>query len=44
MVDEGVPVREVNNIEYTTEDTSKAKDEQVQESEGEDYELDTNTL
>jgi DNA-binding transcriptional MerR regulator len=42
-VDEGVPVREVRNIESSTEDTAEAKDEQVQESEGEDSELDTNT-
>ena len=34
----------MNNIEYTTEDTSEAKDEQVQESEGEDSSLDTNIL
>jgi DNA-binding transcriptional MerR regulator len=31
-VDEGVPVREVRNIESTTEDTAEAEDEQVQES------------
>jgi hypothetical protein len=43
-VDEGVPVREVSNIESSTEDTAEAEDEQVQESEGEDSELDTNTL
>jgi transposase InsO family protein len=43
-VDEGVPVREVSNIESATEDTAEAEDEQVQESEGEDSELDTNTL
>jgi hypothetical protein len=34
----------VSNIEYFTEDTSKDEDEQVQESEGEDYGLDTNIL
>jgi hypothetical protein len=34
----------VSNIEYTTEDTTEAEDEQVQESEGEDSGLDTNTL
>jgi hypothetical protein len=32
----------VRNIEYSTEDTTEAKDEQVQESEGEDSSLDTN--
>jgi hypothetical protein len=37
-------VREVSNIESATEDTAEAEDEQVQESEGEDSELDTNTL
>jgi hypothetical protein len=34
----------VRNIESTIEDTTEAEDEQVQESEGEDFELDTNTL
>jgi hypothetical protein len=34
----------VSNIESATEDTTEAEDEQVQESEGEDCELDTNTL
>jgi hypothetical protein len=34
----------VRNIEYTIEDTTEAEDEQVQESEGEDSGLDTNTL
>jgi hypothetical protein len=34
----------VSNIEYSTKDTSEAKDEQVQESEGEDSGLDTNIL
>ena len=34
----------MSNIEYSTEDTMKAKDEQVQESEGEDSGLDTNIL
>ena len=34
--DEGVPVREVSNIESTTEDTAETEDEQVQESDGED--------
>jgi hypothetical protein len=35
-VDEGVPVREVSNIESTTEDTAETEDEQVQESDGEE--------
>jgi hypothetical protein len=35
-VGEGVPVREVSNIESTTEDTTETKDEQVQESYGEE--------
>jgi hypothetical protein len=43
-VDEGVPVREVSNIDSATEDTSEAEDEKVQELAGEDFELDTNTL
>jgi hypothetical protein len=34
----------VSNIESATEDTTEVEDEQVQESEGEDSELDTNTL
>jgi hypothetical protein len=34
----------VNNIEYSTEDTAEPKDEQVQESEGEDSGLDTNIM
>jgi hypothetical protein len=34
----------VSNIESATEDTAEVEDEQVQESEGEDFELDTNTL
>jgi hypothetical protein len=34
----------VSNIEYTKEDTAEAEDEQVQELEGEDSGLDTNTL
>jgi hypothetical protein len=34
----------VSNIEYSTEDTVEADDEQVQESEGEDSGLDTNIL
>jgi hypothetical protein len=32
-VDEGVPVREVSNIESTTEDIVEVENEQVQESE-----------
>ena len=43
-VDEGVPVREVRNIEFATEETTEAEDEQAQELEGVDSELDTNTL
>jgi hypothetical protein len=43
-VDEGVPLGEVRNIESATEDTTEDEDEHVQESEGEDSELDTNTL
>jgi hypothetical protein len=43
-VDEGVPVREVRNIEYAIEDTAEDEDEQVQELEVEESELDTNTL
>jgi hypothetical protein len=35
-VDEGVSVREVSNIESTTEDTAETKDELVQESYGEE--------
>jgi hypothetical protein len=42
-VDEGVPVREVSNIESTTEDTAEAEDEHVQESEKEDSESDEDT-
>jgi hypothetical protein len=34
----------VSNIESATEEIVEAKDEQVQESKGEDSELDTNTL
>jgi hypothetical protein len=34
----------VRNIEFATEDTAEDEDEQVQESKGEDCELDTNTL
>ena len=29
-VDEGVPVREVSNFDYSTEDTAEVEDEQVQ--------------
>jgi transposase InsO family protein len=42
-VDEGVPVREVSNIESTTEDIVEVEDEQVQESEKEDSESDEDT-
>jgi hypothetical protein len=35
-VDEGVPEREVNNIEPTTEDIVETKDDKVQESDGEE--------
>jgi hypothetical protein len=31
-VDEGVLVREMSNIEYTTKDTTEVEDKQVQES------------
>jgi hypothetical protein len=34
----------VRNFEYSTEDTTEAEDEQVQESEGEDFGKDTNIL
>jgi hypothetical protein len=34
----------VSNFEYSTEDTAEVEDEQVQESEGEDSGLETNTL
>jgi hypothetical protein len=34
----------VSNIESSTKDTVEDEDEQVQESEGEDSGLDTNTL
>jgi transposase InsO family protein len=37
-VDEGIPAREVYNNESSTEDTAKAEDEQVQESEKKDLE------
>jgi hypothetical protein len=39
-VDEGVPAREVSNIESATEETIEVEYEQVQESEKEDSELD----
>jgi FtsZ-interacting cell division protein YlmF len=35
-VDEGVPKREVSHIESAIEETTEAKDEQVQESDGEE--------
>ena len=34
----------MSNIESSREDTAEAEDDQAQESEGEDSELDTNTL
>jgi hypothetical protein len=34
----------VSNFEFSTEDTTEAEDEQVQESEREDSSLDTNIL
>jgi transposase InsO family protein/DNA-binding transcriptional MerR regulator len=40
---EGIPIREVRNIESATEDTAESKDEQVQESEKEDSESDEDT-
>ena len=45
-IDEGIPAREVYSNESSTEDTTKAEDEQVQESEKEDSESDedSNTL
>ena len=39
-VDEGIPVREVNNTESTTKDIDEVEAEQVQESEKEDSESD----
>jgi hypothetical protein len=39
-VDEGIPTREVYNNESSIEDTTKYEDEQVQESENEDFESD----
>jgi hypothetical protein len=39
-IDEGIPAREVYSNESSTEDTTKAEDEQVQESENEDSESD----
>ena len=41
--DEGIPAREVYNNEFSTEDTAKAEDEQVQELENEDSELHEDT-
>ena len=43
-IDEGIPTREVYSNESSTKDTTKAEDEQVQESEREDSGLDTNIL
>ena len=40
---EGIPAREVYNNESSTEDTTKAEDEQVQESKNEDSESDEDT-
>ena len=34
----------MSNFEFSTEDTAEAKDEQVQQSEREDFGLDTNIL
>jgi hypothetical protein len=39
-IDEGIPAREVYSNEFSTKDTTKAEDEQVQESENEDFESD----
>jgi hypothetical protein len=39
-IDEGIPAREVYSNESSTEDTAKAKDEQVQESKNEESESD----
>jgi hypothetical protein len=39
-IDEGIPSREVYSNETSTEETAKAKDERVQESENEDSKLD----
>jgi hypothetical protein len=39
-IDEGIPAREVYSNESSTEDTTKAEDEQVQESKNEDSESD----
>jgi hypothetical protein len=36
-VDEGVPLRQVSNIESTTEDTVETEEEQVQESDGDPH-------
>jgi hypothetical protein len=43
-IDKGVRVREVRNFKYFTEDTVETEDEQVQESEREDFGLDTNIM
>jgi len=37
-IDEGIPAREVYSNESFTEDTAKDEDEQVQESENEEFE------
>jgi hypothetical protein len=39
-VDEGIPAREVYKNESSRKDTAKTEDEQVQESENEDFESD----
>jgi transposase InsO family protein len=39
-IDEGIPAREVYSNEFSTEDTAKVEDEQIQESENEDSETD----
>jgi hypothetical protein len=42
-VDEGIPAGEGYNNEYSTEDTAKVEDEQVQKSENEYSESDEDT-
>jgi hypothetical protein len=42
-VDEGIPTREVYNNEYSTENTTKVEDKQVEESENDDSESDEDT-
>ena len=43
-IDKGVRAREVRNFKYFTEDTVETEDEQIQESEREDFGLDTNIM